>query len=168
MSYVTPIVLGMCYDSNLTYEEGCDIFGQVSYKLLKNLDKLRSDKKFFPYLRSITRAEIAMIFRKRGIEKKSNYKILKALYHKELRQPDEKYEEARNTEILIQAIMKLPEKQARLIMALFFEPDEPSYEELSRRFNIPISSIGPIRARGLENLHRILKQTRYKIILNGG
>ena len=37
-------------------------------------------------------------------------------------------------------------------MRLLDSPEEPSYEEISRRLSMPIGSIGPTRARALERL----------------
>jgi len=162
MSYITPMILEICYNSRLSYEESCDIFGQVTYKILNNLGNLRSDNKFFAYVRSVTRTEIALMKRRHNVENKLSHKVLKALYEIRPELPDEKHERSKRTEIIIEAIMRLPEKQAELLKGLFFDPDEPSYDELAKRLNIPASSIGPTRARGLIALHRILKQKKFK------
>jgi RNA polymerase sigma factor (sigma-70 family) len=53
------------------------------------------------------------------------------------------------------ALTKLPERQRKLIEALF-SPEEPSYAELSARLGIPIGAIGPTRARALARLRRDL------------
>jgi DNA-directed RNA polymerase specialized sigma24 family protein len=39
---------------------------------------------------------------------------------------------------------------------LFYQPDEPSYAEIGRRMDMPVSSIGPTRARCLEKLRKQL------------
>ena len=49
------------------------------------------------------------------------------------------------------AIERLPRRQ-RELMRLLDSPEEPSYEEISRRLSMPIGSIGPTRARALERL----------------
>jgi DNA-directed RNA polymerase specialized sigma24 family protein len=40
---------------------------------------------------------------------------------------------------------------------LFYRNDELSYLDISREMNMPVSSIGPTRARCLENLKKKLK-----------
>jgi RNA polymerase sigma factor (sigma-70 family) len=51
------------------------------------------------------------------------------------------------------AVGRLPERQRRLMEALF--ADEPAgYDTISRRLDIPVGSIGPTRARAIERLRR--------------
>ena len=47
----------------------------------------------------------------------------------------------------------LPERCRTLIRALMADP-APSYEDIAAAFDIPIGSIGPTRARCLEQLKR--------------
>jgi RNA polymerase sigma factor (sigma-70 family) len=51
------------------------------------------------------------------------------------------------------ALGKLPERHAALMRMLIAEP-APSYEEIGRVLEMPVGSIGPIRARCLERLRR--------------
>jgi RNA polymerase sigma factor (sigma-70 family) len=50
------------------------------------------------------------------------------------------------------AVAQLAEPCRALIFGLFFDPAEPSYEELSRSLDVAIGSIGPMRGRCLERL----------------
>jgi RNA polymerase sigma factor (sigma-70 family) len=43
-----------------------------------------------------------------------------------------------------------------LLVALYFDPSEPSYEQIAVRMARPIGSVGPMRARCLQKLRRIL------------
>jgi RNA polymerase sigma factor (sigma-70 family) len=52
---------------------------------------------------------------------------------------------------LDRALRRVPDRQARLLRILMTEP-EPSYEQVSAALGIPIGSIGPTRARGIERL----------------
>jgi len=64
-----------------------------------------------------------------------------------------------NTQLRIkqlrQALATLPPKERRLIEALLL-PEELSYREVSRRLDMPIGSIGPIRQRAMVRLQRRL------------
>ena len=51
------------------------------------------------------------------------------------------------------ALNRLPARHAALMRMLIAEP-APSYVEIARTLNMPIGSIGPIRARALERLRR--------------
>jgi len=48
---------------------------------------------------------------------------------------------------LERVLAQLPERCRRLIHLLYFTVDEPSYAEISRELGMPVSSIGPNRAR---------------------
>ncbi len=54
-------------------------------------------------------------------------------------------------ETLGRALHSLPDRQRRL-MVLFAQDAEPNYREISRELNMPLGSIGPSRARGIERL----------------
>jgi RNA polymerase sigma factor (sigma-70 family) len=51
---------------------------------------------------------------------------------------------------------RLSERCRRLLLALYFEEESSAYEEVARRLNIPVGSIGPTRARCLEHLKQQL------------
>lgn len=53
-----------------------------------------------------------------------------------------------------QALNQLSARDRRLIEALYFDPNQPSYEEIASRLNMPVASIGPTRARCLEKLRK--------------
>ena len=55
-----------------------------------------------------------------------------------------------------QAVAALPDRCRALVELLYYADDRPSYEEISRRLEMPIPSIGPTRARCLEKLRRLL------------
>lgn len=53
------------------------------------------------------------------------------------------------------ALEQLDQRCRRLLTALYFEPDEPSYEDIAKQFDMPVGSIGPTRARCLKRLKKI-------------
>lgn len=55
------------------------------------------------------------------------------------------------------ALATLPERCQELISLLFYDKDEPSYVDIARRMKIPVSSVGPTRARCLEKLKKELE-----------
>lgn len=50
------------------------------------------------------------------------------------------------------AVAQLAEPCRSLILGLFFDPAEPSYDQLSRSLGLAIGSIGPMRGRCLDRL----------------
>jgi DNA-directed RNA polymerase specialized sigma24 family protein len=51
----------------------------------------------------------------------------------------------------------LNERCRRLLLALYFNPSEPSYADVAAALGIPVGSIGPSRARCLAQLKAILQ-----------
>jgi DNA-directed RNA polymerase specialized sigma24 family protein len=45
-----------------------------------------------------------------------------------------------------------------LLLALYFDPREPAYEEIAEQMNIAVGSVGPTRGRCLERLREILSE----------
>lgn len=60
-------------------------------------------------------------------------------------------------ELLGAGLARLGERCRALLTAIFLDPQEPSYEEISARLAIPKGSIGPTRNRCLQQLRTILE-----------
>ena len=56
-----------------------------------------------------------------------------------------------------QSLEKLNQRCRDMLLALYFDLQEPSYAEIAEKFGIPTGSIGPTRARCLEHLKRLLQ-----------
>ncbi|MEJ7841022.1 MAG: sigma-70 family RNA polymerase sigma factor [Rubrobacter sp.] len=54
-------------------------------------------------------------------------------------------------------LSKLGSPCRELLVTLYFEPESPSYVEISETLNMPVGSIGPTRARCLKRLRRLLE-----------
>jgi len=61
-------------------------------------------------------------------------------------------------QIVREAIQELPERCRDLLWTLYFEQDGPNYESVARAFGMPLGSVGPTRARCLDQLLRILRR----------
>jgi RNA polymerase sigma factor (sigma-70 family) len=69
---------------------------------------------------------------------------------------DTKQLEQMETQFLVrQALDRLDEPSRQLIQALLMVPP-PTYEELAKKLNCPVGSIGPTRARAIKKLKKIL------------
>jgi RNA polymerase sigma factor (sigma-70 family) len=55
-----------------------------------------------------------------------------------------------------EAVNALPDRCRSLLELLYYDAASPSYEEISRRLEMPVPSIGPTRARCLEKLRKLL------------
>jgi len=60
-------------------------------------------------------------------------------------------------EWIIQGLSMLDERCRQLLLALYFDAEQPSYADVADRLNMPIGSIGPTRARCLERMRQSLQ-----------
>jgi RNA polymerase sigma factor (sigma-70 family) len=61
-------------------------------------------------------------------------------------------------EALTQGLQRLEDRCQQLLRLLFLDREEPSYEEISARLQMPLGSIGPTRNRCLRKLRSILER----------
>lgn len=64
------------------------------------------------------------------------------------------------TEWLHNGLSLISEPCRTLLLALYFDPEEPSYEEVAARLGRPVGSIGPTRARCLSDLRKVMIDAR--------
>ena len=60
------------------------------------------------------------------------------------------------TEWLDAGLSKISESCRKLLLALYFQPEHPSYAEVAKRLDMPVGSIGPSRARCMKRLKQML------------
>lgn len=65
-------------------------------------------------------------------------------------------------EILGRALEQLSIRCRKLLMLVFLDPDEPSYDLIAERLGIPKGSIGPTRRRCLKQLRQLLDDAGYE------
>jgi RNA polymerase sigma factor (sigma-70 family) len=128
-------------------EDCADVFQRVCLELYQSLKNLRNDQTLPAWLITVT--------------KRSSYAVLRT---RKTTIPIEEFEGATDQKILQiekeflveRAVAELPDRCRMLIDLLYFDVDEPSYEEISRKMGMPVASIGPTRARCLEKLKKIM------------
>jgi RNA polymerase sigma factor (sigma-70 family) len=159
---IAPVIFSICKKSKLSRDESFDIYGQVCLQLVNNIGSLRSPEKILSFVATITRRQIFTFYNKMQVFACLDDETVRSLPDDTKKDPEKIYESIRKREILMEAMLSLPERDYKLIKALFFEQSEPTYEEIARRLNMPVSSVGPIRAKALTKLYKILSRKRYE------
>jgi RNA polymerase sigma factor (sigma-70 family) len=128
-------------------EDTADVFQQVCLELYQRLSELREPDTLPAWLITVTRRQVAAVLKSR-----KTWVVI-----------DEEHPDVEvhigwieNEHIVERAMLDLPERCRLLIDMLYLHPSQLSYAAIAQRLEMPVSSIGPTRARCLEKLRRLL------------
>jgi RNA polymerase sigma factor (sigma-70 family) len=157
---VAPTIFALCKKSRLSREESFDVFGQVSLQLVNTIGSLRSPEKIVSFVATITRRQIYSFYKKIQVLEFLDDQTVLSIADDGQSDPEADFKRSSQREVLLEAMSHLSERDFLLIEMLFFDPNEPTYEEIARALKMPVSSVGPIRGKALAKLYRILKRKR--------
>lgn len=155
---ILPIVISQCNRFGLSSEETNDIFGEVSYKILKGLGNLKEKEKFPGYVKTIAKNEIYHLRR----DDKTHDKILKLI--KETRpadqanNPEEIFIKKQLEELVSKAHDMMPERCKKLLKMVFSGDDDFSLAQIAKKLGRQESSVRESVYRCMSKLKAILKK----------
>lgn len=140
----------------LTFEEAADIFQQTLISLVDNLEKLRPDSNLGAWLAIVAKRHSLHRLRKRKREPvgatedigQSNQFLGIAAQDASV--------DLEQMQAINQGLNQIGQRCRDLLIALYFDTRQPSYEEIAERMNIAVGSVGPTRGRCLERLKEVL------------
>lgn len=143
--------------SRLSPDDAADIFQSVSLKLFEKLETLREHDKISSWIITTTVRECWRMSAKNRREELTN-ETSSSLVEVTADAPlaDHELEAMERRQTVRQAVESLPDRCRELLTILFYQSDEWTYAEIAQRMKMPVSSIGPTRARCLEKLKRLL------------
>jgi len=127
-------------------EDTADVFQQVCLELYQGLAELRDAATLPAWLITVTRRKAAGLWKSRKIVSLTD------------QHPDVENRIAwiENEHLVERAMLDLPERCRMLIDLLYLHPGQLSYVDVAERLGMPVSSIGPTRARCLARLRKLL------------
>jgi RNA polymerase sigma factor (sigma-70 family) len=147
-----PLVSGLIARHRLYGADADDVNQTVWLRLVERLDTLREPEALAGWIATTTRHECLAVLRRRDrsrpVDPMSYAAFLGDLQEGDLADDllrDERHQALRD------GLQELPEDRRRLLLMLLQDPSV-SYGEISRTLGIPVGSIGPTRARALEQL----------------
>jgi RNA polymerase sigma factor (sigma-70 family) len=148
----------LVYSIPLSYglprEDAADIAQIVFSALIQSLETLRDDSNLGGWLALVTRRHTWRVLqqRQRELVEELDHEITGALI------PSQSTDIQRweLIEWLHGGLALIGKRCRDLLMALYFEPEQPSYVEIARRLGLAAGSIGATRARCLQRLHGVL------------
>jgi len=150
------LVFTIARRQGLSAEDAADVTQTVFTILLTSLDRLSDDSRLGAWLTTVTRRHTWRALRKLGREplgEKEDVAEAVVLLGQQKEDPVDRWE---LLQVVNDALQQLSERCRRLLQALYFDPEEPTYAQVSKQLGIPIGSIGPTRARCLKRLKEIL------------
>jgi len=135
----------------LSAADAADVSQTTWLRLVEHLGRIRDPERVGAWLASTARHECLRVIRHAGRFGADGDVDLDAVGTEP--EPSTLLLATERTAALWRAVEALPERCRTLIRALMADP-APSYEDIAAAFDIPIGSIGPTRARCLEQLKR--------------
>jgi RNA polymerase sigma factor (sigma-70 family) len=147
--YAIPLRAG------LTADDAADVFQTVFVSLLEHLDSLNRPQGLAKWLISTAQRESWRVCRSRTRESTEDRDL--DLSPDEAANPEIEVGNAVDQELAMAALEQVGTPCRELLHLLYFDASEPPYEEIGRRLQVPIGSVGPTRARCLQKLRKILR-----------
>lgn len=132
----------------LSGADAADVVQTTWLRLVEHLDRVQDPERLGAWLATTARRECLRSLRSARREVPTDDGRLELVDDEEL---EVRISDARRDRALWAAFRKLPPRGQALLRLLASDP-QPSYREISAALGMPIGSIGPTRARALEQL----------------
>ncbi|MEW6051509.1 MAG: sigma-70 family RNA polymerase sigma factor [Candidatus Zixiibacteriota bacterium] len=160
-----PLVYTVATRAGLSMADASDCFQQTWVLLFQNRYKLNDPSRLSAWLVTTARREAIRLGRR--VDSHSDLDSVPEPVDPD-RLPDEALERMRRQSQLETGLRQLDERCRKLLTAIFFAPEDRSYEEVANMVGIAPNSMGPIRGRCLERLKRILVANGFPAVRKGG
>ncbi len=150
----TPLVVSIVRGSRLQDHDVRDIIPTVWLRLVEHLGDLREPAALPGWIRTTTRNECLRVLAARGrvdpVDPQEGGSLADADAGHAV---DDELLGAERRQALRDGLVELPSGRRDLLLLLLADPPL-AYEEIGARLGIPVGSIGPTRARALDQLRR--------------
>jgi RNA polymerase sigma factor (sigma-70 family) len=164
LARIGPLIYSLALRMGLPEPDAQDVLQEVCLLMLNHLEELRDASRLSGWVASTTRREVWRMQRRRrpallselpeGMPETA-YRPLTGEGADDT--PEATYIALEDQELVRYALQHLPERCRRLLTLLYCEDPPCSYLEVAARLGIPQGSIGPSRARCLQQLQKILE-----------
>jgi RNA polymerase sigma factor (sigma-70 family) len=149
------LVFSISLSYGLTTDDAADVTQITFTILLQNLDTLPEGIRLAPWLATVARRHTWRFLarnRREAVNPEEdlaeNERLGGTIDH------SQRWELA---EWLNYGLSMLDERCRQLLLALYFDAEQPSYAQVADHLNMPVGSIGPTRARCLEHMRESLR-----------
>jgi len=147
-----PLVYSVIRSYRLSASDAQDVSQTLWLRLVEHLDAVREPRALPGWIAVTTKNEALRLLKARGRTIQVDPMTSPDLDRRgDSPEPDDDLLRAERRQMLRDGLDELLPRQRELLLLLTADPPV-TYQEISRRLNIPIGSIGPTRARYLERL----------------
>ena len=152
------LVFSIALNYGLSRHDAADVTQVTFTILLKSLDALDDDSRLGAWLATVARRHAWRLLERNRRESTGKHEDLKESAALVGEGGTETLERWELIEWLDHGLSRLDERCRELLLALYFDPQEPSYAEVAGRLGMTLGSVGPTRARCLQRLERELQK----------
>lgn len=169
LSKYERLIYATCRHNNIIATEAEDIFGRVCMLLLQHLETLKDRTRLASWLITTTNRECwhykkhlagttSLSYSSQG---NNDFFWFERELADQTSLPEEEVLRLELYQNLHESFLHLSPQCQKLLWHLFYDPSEPSYSEIAAQLDLPVSSIGPNRARCLNKLrNQFQKRTK--------
>ncbi|MEI7770421.1 MAG: sigma-70 family RNA polymerase sigma factor [Chloroflexales bacterium] len=151
----------LIYSITLSYrlprEDAADVAQTAFLSLFRSIGSLHEETRLSAWLATVAHRQARRLIHSRRHEHPDALDLLDDLAPSIGPPGSSPMERWELVEWLDYGMAALNERCRRLLLALYFDPAEPSYAEIAAAFGLPAGSIGPNRARCLAQLRAALQ-----------
>jgi len=151
------LVFSIALNYGLGQEDAAEIVQLTFMMLMQGLDGLHQDSHLGGWLATVARRNTWYILNRHRRENLADGGLDQAVTL-----IDERSERAQTRWELLNwlydGLIHLDRTCRELLLALYFDPNLPSYNDVAKHFGLAVGSIGPIRARCLRRLRQIMQE----------
>ena len=145
----------------LSADDSADVFQNVCLALYRNLHKLRNEQHVTGWLILTTKREVWRLYRQQRHDEplpNNEAEEQNLLLKSEALSPEDVVLKLEQEQMVRCAMEDLGESCRTLLRMRYHTDPPPSYAEIARSLNVAEGAIGPMRARCLHKLRKLLEQ----------
>jgi RNA polymerase sigma factor (sigma-70 family) len=152
-----PTVWAIARGHRLNNADAADVSQTTWLRLVENLDRIQQPERVGAWLATTARRESLRILRLSGRQVPTGEDMAVIADPESLKSPEHEVAVQERAQVVADLVTKLPVR-SQLLLRLLSADSPLSYKDVSEALDMPIGSIGPTRARALEQLRRLAVQ----------
>jgi RNA polymerase sigma factor (sigma-70 family) len=151
------LVYSIALSYGVSRDDAADVSQMAFLSLFRSLDALSDDSRLSAWLATVAHRQTKRIL----LRHRREYPDSQSMIDERLPSVDPASETPMErwevVEWLQHGMSSLSERCRQMLMALYFDQEEPSYAEVATRLGMPLGSVGPNHARCMERLKQLLE-----------